>query len=124
MIYNENQEEDMINQFNAFREFSDLAEMVEGLIEKKTINLNIEKMKFLQEHGYSGLEIENTNDEIRKILANFDGPTFEYELCLFEGIFSQILRRYLFVAAYQSFETWLTRLWGGGSRTSIKYYFT
>jgi len=87
-----------------FKEFTMRAEIIEELIGKKTIEHNINKMKFLQEHGYSGLELKRTDEEIAKILYDLSDMDDDFDLFLELSIFEQVLRSNLFVETYQSFE--------------------
>ena len=88
-----------------FSEFSTLIWMLEEFFDNKRFALNMERMKHLQKHGLSGLELDDyENPEVRDILNKDENIDIEMDLGILESMGIQIFRNYFFVAIYQHFE--------------------
>jgi hypothetical protein len=83
--------------------------MIEEYFNAKRFVLNKKRMKHLQKYGFSGLELETDNPEIRAILNNDENIGNEMDLDILEILGIQLYRRYFFVATYQHFENILIR---------------
>jgi hypothetical protein len=88
-----------------FAEFYTIIGMIEEYFDAKRYVLNKERMIHLQKYGFSGLELETENPEIRAILNNEENIGREYDLDILEILGIQLYRRYFFVATYQHFES-------------------
>jgi len=91
-----------------FEEYRIVLEMIEEFIETKGHAIMLARMKHLQSHGLSGLELEIDNPEIREILQEEENVGNEVELMVLDCLGVDLLRGYLFVAVYQYVENRLT----------------
>ncbi len=87
-----------------FTEYFTIIGMIEEYYDAKRLVLNEKRMQHLQKYGYSGLELETDDPEIRAVLNNDENYDNELDLGILEVLGIQLYRRYFFVATYQRFE--------------------
>jgi hypothetical protein len=106
-----------------FPEYRIVLDMIEEFIETKRYGINVARMKHLQTHGLSGLELEIDTPEINEILREDDNIGNEVDLMVLDCLGVDLLRGYLFVAVYQFVENRITTRceWVGKTKNLIPF---